>query len=240
MKWWSRLSHRLDGEPIEDLAVEIYKQWGIGKKGADNGILLLIAKNDREMRIEVGYGLEGALTDIESNRIISDIIAPSFARDDYFGGIRDGVTYIMSEVRGEPAGGRVTPLGLAGALKLYFPIIMFFLVWTMSILGATRSWWLGGVFGGIAGLIIGFIYGFVFTGLLAIAGLTIFGLLFDFLISRAYEHLRGHGGGPWGHGGGGFFGGGFGGGCGGFGGFVGGSSGGGGGAGGGSVLSLLS
>ena len=95
---------------------------------------------------------------------------------------------------------------------------MFFII-IASVLGRTKSWWLGGVFGGIAGIVIGIMFGFVFTGILAIIGLTLLGLFFDFIVSKGHTG----GGGFWGG-----FGGGRGGSGGGFGGFGGGMSGGGG------------
>ena len=68
----------LKGDTIENFAVKLFEDWGIGKKDKDNGVLLLIAKNDRQMKIEVGYGLEGALTDAQSFWIIQNVMRPAF------------------------------------------------------------------------------------------------------------------------------------------------------------------
>lgn len=91
----------LKGEPIEDLAIRVAKKWKLGQADKDNGVLLLIAKDDRQMRIEVGLGLEGALPDAICNRIIRNEIAPSFRKDAYDEGIRNGLTAIMAASKGE-------------------------------------------------------------------------------------------------------------------------------------------
>jgi len=91
----------LNGEPIEEVALNIAVKNKIGRKGSNNGVLLLIAKNDRKLRIEVGYGLEGALTDALSKLIIKNEISPSFKTGDYYTGIEKGVNAIISAVRGE-------------------------------------------------------------------------------------------------------------------------------------------
>ncbi len=88
-------------QAIEDLSYRIAQANGIGVKGKNNGILLLIAKNDRHMRIEVGYGLEGALPDILAGQIIRKEIAPRFRTDDYYGGIEAGVRAIMLATQDE-------------------------------------------------------------------------------------------------------------------------------------------
>jgi uncharacterized protein len=91
----------LEGYPIEMLAEEIATQNKIGTEKNDNGILLLIAKDDRELRIEVGYGLEGAVPDAIASSIIRNIIRPNFRNDDYYGGISEGVEAIISAIGGE-------------------------------------------------------------------------------------------------------------------------------------------
>ena len=76
----------LGGESIESYANRVFRTWGLGRADVNNGVLLLIAKNDRELRIEVGYGLEGSLTDAEAGRIIRNVIVPMFRSDDFEGG----------------------------------------------------------------------------------------------------------------------------------------------------------
>jgi uncharacterized protein len=88
----------LDGVPIEDYAVRLFKEWGIGQAKTDNGVLVLVAPNEREMRIEVGYGLEGILPDGLAGHIIRENFTPRFRENDYNGGIRDGVARVAEVV----------------------------------------------------------------------------------------------------------------------------------------------
>lgn len=89
-------------EAIEPYALRVAEQWKLGRKKIDDGVILVVAKDDRAMRIEVGYGLEGALSDITAKRIISDTITPSFKRGDYYGGLQAGTAQIMQLINGEP------------------------------------------------------------------------------------------------------------------------------------------
>lgn len=88
----------LDGQDITDFTVKTFEEWKVGKKGKDNGILFLAAIEDRKMRIEVGYGLEGSLTDGEAGVIIRDAVAPEFKKENYYQGITNGVTAIQSQI----------------------------------------------------------------------------------------------------------------------------------------------
>jgi uncharacterized protein len=91
----------LEGEPIEDFSLRVVESWKLGQKGKDTGVLFLVAKQDRRMRIEVGYGLEGDLTDLESNRILDDTVAPYFRNGDFGGGIEHGVDAILASLQGQ-------------------------------------------------------------------------------------------------------------------------------------------
>jgi len=223
----------LEGDSLEGFSIRVVEQWQIGQKGKDNGALLLVAKSDRKIRIEVGYGLEGKLTDLVSGRIIRDIMVPQFKMGRYDQGIIDGVAAIMGVVRGEftapaPAGrsrGRQgTSPGLVGLIALFFFINMLGRI--NRGLGAAA----GGVLAPIAGAL------FLNLGLIGILSLIPAGAAAGFLmgfmggpVSFGHSITR-HRTGYWG---GGFGGGGFGSG-GGFGGFSGGGGGfGGGGASGG-------
>ena len=216
----------LGGDTVENFAEKLFKEWGIGQKNADNGVLLLIAKEDRQLRIEVGYGLEGALTDAQSYWIINEQITPAFKAGDYALGINAGVDKIMAATQGE-----VLPQEDKNNFKFnadWLWLILFLPVWLASILARSKSWWAGGVVGAVAGLLVGWWWGFIYTGLLSLALFIPLGLLFDYLVSRAYTASKASGvNPPWWIGGGGFGSGG-----GGFGGFSGGSSGGGGASGG--------
>jgi uncharacterized membrane protein YgcG len=98
----------LEGLTIEDYALKLFEKWGIGKKEKDNGILLLVAMDDRELRIEVGYGLEGIITDIEAKEIIDEVIVPIFKDGDYNTGIYNGVVAIANKIYLEQGQGPVT------------------------------------------------------------------------------------------------------------------------------------
>ena len=92
----------LNGMPIEDYGYQLGRQWGIGQKGKDNGALLIVARDDRKLRIEVGYGLEGKLTDAQSSVIINQFITPAFRQNDYAGGVSRGVAAMLDALRAEP------------------------------------------------------------------------------------------------------------------------------------------
>lgn len=91
----------LDGESLEDVSMRLAEKNKIGKKDKNNGVLMLIVKNDRKIRIEVGYGLEGALTDATSSSIIRNVITPEFKKGNYYEGIDKGVDAIIAAVKGE-------------------------------------------------------------------------------------------------------------------------------------------
>jgi uncharacterized protein len=96
----------LNGEDIEGYANRVARAWALGQKGKDNGVLLLVAHQDRKMRVEVGYGLEAVLTDLQTNIIQNEVIIPYFKRGDFGGGIEAGVKAILSTIQGkeiEPA-----------------------------------------------------------------------------------------------------------------------------------------
>lgn len=89
-------------ESIEQYSMRVAEAWKPGRKNVDDGVLFLVAKNDRRMRIEVGYGLEGVLTDATANRILDEIVAPRFQAGDFYGGIEQGADRIMRLIDGEP------------------------------------------------------------------------------------------------------------------------------------------
>jgi uncharacterized protein len=89
-------------DDIQDYSLRVAEANKVGRKGVDDGVLLLIAKNDRQVRIEVGYGLEGAIPDAAAARIIREYIAPKFRSHDYFGGIGDAVGALTQLINGEP------------------------------------------------------------------------------------------------------------------------------------------
>jgi uncharacterized protein len=230
-------------EEIEQYSIRVVDQWKLGRgsvggKKVDDGALLLIAKNDHRMRIEVGYGLEGVLTDAQSNRIISETIAPAFREGNFYEGIDAGLDLMMKLIQGEPlpppehswqsgqhrGGGSILP-------ELFFAVLVGSVL-LRAIFGRTVGSFLTGLGAGALVWIAGYA--------VALAGIAAVGA---FLLTMLMGLARGSGwssyprsggfGGGWGgmgggfgrggFGGGGFGGGGFGGGGGGFGG--GGSSG---------------
>jgi Beta-propeller domains of methanol dehydrogenase type len=88
-------------EDIAQYSIRVAEQWKIGRKKIDDGVILLVAKNDHKLRIEVGYGLEGAIPDAIAKRIVSDTIVPHFKSGDFYGGIDAGVTQLMQLIQGE-------------------------------------------------------------------------------------------------------------------------------------------
>jgi len=91
----------LEGDPIEDFSIRTVEAWKLGTKEEDNGLLLLVAKEDRKMRIEVGYGLEGEVTDLLSNRIINEVMKPAFRQGDFAGGIQSAVDMLILAATGQ-------------------------------------------------------------------------------------------------------------------------------------------
>ena len=90
-----------DGEAMEQFSLRVAEAWRIGRKKIDDGALLVVAKNDRHLRIEVGYGLEGALTDVTTKRIIDEVITPKFKNGDFAGGISAGIGKMIALINGE-------------------------------------------------------------------------------------------------------------------------------------------
>ena len=93
----------LEGVSVEEYAVTLFEKWGVGKKKGDTGVLLLIAIEDKKVRIEVGYGLEGAITDLEAANIVDNVILPKFKQNDYSTGVYDGVVAIANKIYEEKA-----------------------------------------------------------------------------------------------------------------------------------------
>lgn len=140
----------LEGENIEDVSIRMFEKWHIGQKNKDNGILLTVWKTERKIRIEVGYGLEPALTDALSARIIRDEMAPSFRQGDYYGGIVQGVRAVVAATQGaytgngRPNGNRKGNGG--GIAGLIFPLLFFFLLFSRRR-GALGGFLLGSMLG---------------------------------------------------------------------------------------------
>ncbi len=121
----------LNGKEVADFNIELGRAWGVGGKKNNNGVILLIAKNDRKLNIATGYGLEGALPDLTSKQIIDQIIVPNFKGDDYYRGIEEGTDAIIQAVKGEykaPEGYGKTSGGSVGRIIFLIIIIIIFLL----------------------------------------------------------------------------------------------------------------
>lgn len=182
-------------EAIEQYAIRVVDAWRLGREKVDDGVLVLVAVEDRELRIDVGYGLEGALPDARINRIIDELMLPSFAAGDYAGGLASGIGAIAVGIRGEalpapewrdrggPDIGGILPILLiigvtvGGVLKRAFG----------ALPGAALS-------GGIVGTIVWFIVGTLLTAIVAgIIGFLV--ILFMSAGPGAWSSGRGYGGG---------------------------------------------
>ncbi len=211
-------------ETIEQFGIRVADAWKLGRKGIDDGALLLVAKDDHRLRIEVGYGLEGVLNDATSKRIVSDVITPYFKRGEFYAGIDAGVTAIMKVVEGEPLpppGQGATArsgsgISLEHMLGVGFIIFMFGNIFLRQFLGRLPS---GLIVGGLIGVLAWAMLFSMALALIAAIVAFLFSLMFG---SRGWgsSFPTGWGGGSSGGWGGGGWsgGGGFGGGGGGFGG----------------------
>ncbi len=198
-------------EAIEQFGIRVAEKWKLGRADVDDGLILIVAKNDRKLRIEVGYGLEGAIPDAVARRVIAEVITPYFKTGDFYGGIDAGVQQLMRLIEGEslPAPGKQN--GGGGdepfVLLVVGGIIAGWLLSTMMSRpaaggvaalgsGAVGAMWLG--FGPILLLIAVFVFAFVASGFRRGGGWS----------SGGGSGGFGGGGGSWGGGGGGFGGGG--------------------------------
>jgi uncharacterized protein len=164
-------------ETIEQYSIRVAEAWKIGRKKIDDGALLLVAKNDRKLRIEVGYGLEGALTDVTAQRIIDEIITPKFRSGDFAGGVSDGIDRIIGVVDGEPLPAPPPrPQSSGGGQGFDFttflnPFNPFSIIIVLVLGGLFRNVF-GRLFGSIAtGGLIGIVVWFLF-GSLIVSGIA--------------------------------------------------------------------
>lgn len=226
----------LEGDSVDDYAVRLFEKWKIGKKDKDNGVLFLVALEDRKMRIEVGYGLEALITDGRAGRIRDNDVIPRFKADDYEGGITAGVAAIEKYIRDGTPPAPLEENPVKSAFGDWVGVLFFLTIITVYLSGfmaRSKSIWMGGIWGAIAGVILGLAIGGVVAIIVAMLIFIALGLLTDSILSRNYQKLVKSGKATdWHKTGGGFWGGGGGGSGGGFGGFGGGGSGGGGASGG--------
>ncbi|WP_018410147.1 TPM domain-containing protein [Methyloversatilis thermotolerans] len=194
-------------ETIEQYALRVAETWKLGRQGVDDGALLLVARDDRALRIEVGYGLEGVLSDIVAKRIVSDVIAPRFRKGDFAGGVNAGLDAMMKVIDGEPLPApRRTAEATEGGLEQYGPVLFIVALGLGGVLRAMLGRLPGAlVTGGIVGVVAWIMAGLLSVALFAAfvaAALTLFGG------GRGTGGAGGFGGGGFGGGRGGFSGGG--------------------------------
>ena len=130
----------LEGDPIEDFSIRVVETWKLGREGEDDGVLVLIARDDRRMRIEVGYGLEGVLTDAQSRRIIDAVMTPRFRAGDFDGGVEAAVGAISGTILGEPGAIPEGSPQRAGQRGRSNPgALIFFLIFGLPFVNAALS-----------------------------------------------------------------------------------------------------
>ncbi len=200
----------LQGEALENYSIRLAEAWKPGQKGKDNGAILLVFKEDRKIRIEVGYGLEGVLTDARCKLIVENEIAPRFRAGDYEGGIERGVTAILSAIRGEY---QSSPVSSQKGWSSFRPTL--FASFFISQLFPKALLWvlfLAGIVGVVASVLVGKLIFSLYALILGILPLVLHSLFpavfanSSGLSGRGY--YRGYGGGGFGGFGGGFSGGG--------------------------------
>jgi uncharacterized protein len=199
------------GEPIEQYALRVAEQWKIGRKKVDDGAVVVVAKDDRALRIEVGYGLEGALNDATAKRIVSDTIVPRFRQGDFYGGLTAGLDRMIRVIDGEPL---PAPAARSGApMRDSLPLLVMAALVAALSMRAVLGRFLGSL---VAGGAVGWL-AFAFSGVLLMAiGAGFIAFLFSLFSGGARRAPMGYGGygGGWGMprsggwGGGGFRGGG--------------------------------
>jgi uncharacterized protein len=186
-------------ESIEQYSLRVAEAWKIGRKGTDDGLVLVVAKDDRRLRIEVGYGLEGAIPDAMAKRVISEAITPKFKAGDFYGGVSAGVEQLIRLVDGEklpPPSGSGSGRGGMDPFDYIVPGIVFVLV-----VGSLFKMLLGRLPGAVAsGIATGLLGGFLFSTL--VGGIAAFAAFVLTLINL--DNLpTGSGGGGFSSGGGG-------------------------------------
>jgi len=207
-------------ETIEEYSIRVADAWKIGRAKTDDGVILVVAKDDRKLRIEVGRGLEGAIPDAVAKRIVSEVIAPHFKSGDFYGGIAAGTDALMKLIEGEslpapqPRPGGGPAIDFQTIIWLFVALVLGDAIFK-RIFGRVAG---AAVSGAIVGAIVWFVAGVLLFAVLG-GAIGFFITLFAGAASRRGGWTSGGWpGGGWSGGGGGFGGGGFGGGGGGFGG----------------------
>lgn len=181
----------LEGGVIEEFAIKAGEVWKIGQKGKDNGVIIVVSKGDRKIRIEVGRGLEGKLTDLMAGRIIDLVIKPHFKRGDYEGGLHAGVLAIIDATRGEFKAEPVRRQQKRGSSSLF--TFLIFAAIAVVVLGSMNRP-LGAV-GGAVGLPLSVLLSSMSVGIMGLAILGVVGLILGLILPMLFGGGRGGGGG---------------------------------------------
>jgi uncharacterized protein len=182
-------------EDIAQYSIRVTDTWKLGRRKQGDGVLILVAKNDRKMRIEVGYGLEGAIPDLTAKRIISEIIAPSFKSGDYYGGINNATDKLIGLVSGEQLPVPESPKSGGKSFENKLPLLLF----GGLVLGGMLRAMFGNFFGGtLTGGAIGVLAWLLGGGILAA---VLFGIVAFFITLIGLTGLGQMGGGGFGGGG---------------------------------------
>ena len=188
-------------ETIEEFAGRVTDEWKLGRKGVDDGVLFVVAKQERKMRIHTGRGVQGTLTDALAKRIVADIVAPKFRTGDFAGGIIAGTDAIMKAIEGEqlplPEAKKRKAATSSGSIENFFWLAIFLVPVVASILTKLLGRFFGSTLaGGVTGLAAWAIFG---SAIIA-AAVAVIALIFAFA-SAGKGFLSGGGGGGWGGGG---------------------------------------
>ncbi len=196
-------------ETIDQFGIRVAEKWKIGRKKIDDGAILIVAKEDRHLRIETGYGLEGALNDATASRIINEIIVPKFKQGDFAGGVEAGVARMVSIIEGEPLPEPKPQAQFGGGAGegdffSFLPIAFILTIVVGSILRAMFGRFLGS-------LATGGVTGFVAMAIIGVMGVAVTSGVIAFILTLLWGSSGGGRGGgfPGGFGGGGMGGGGW-------------------------------
>jgi uncharacterized protein len=194
----------LEGENIEEFGIRVAEIWKIGQQGKDNGVLFIVSKEERKIRIEVGRGLEGKLTDLMAGRIIDQVIKPRFKQADFDGGFIAGVSLLIKAVRGEFQAEQRPLRRRQQGFPPFLTFLLFFGIFTLVLGSLSRL--LGGIAGAI-GLPAIVYLGILPVGILAIILLAVVGLGAGLFLPGLFSSggYRKDGSGEHRRGGGGFF-----------------------------------
>ncbi|MBL8399743.1 MAG: TPM domain-containing protein [Candidatus Accumulibacter sp.] len=191
-------------ESVEQYALRVVESWKLGRRGVDDGALLLIAKDDRKLRIEVGYGLEGALNDATAKRIISETIAPRFKRGDFYGGIDAGIAAMMQVIAGEalPPAARIEGARRADVDDHFEMLLLIGFVLVFVVGGVLRAIFGRFLTAGMVGVAAGAIAAMLISSLLIAAVLGVAAALVSLFLGMRGGTGWSSGGISWGGGGG--------------------------------------